>query len=56
MKTLLGDPINAQTKLGWIPKTTLRHLVTEVVKSDYEAAKIDALVKMAGFQAYNHRE
>jgi len=56
VETLLGDPTNAKTKLGWVPKTTLQQLVTEMIQSDYAAAKRDALVKMAGFQAYDHHE
>jgi GDPmannose 4,6-dehydratase len=56
VETLLGDPSNAKTKLGWVPKTTLAELVSEMVQSDYQAAKRDSLVKLAGFQAYDHHE
>jgi GDPmannose 4,6-dehydratase len=54
--TLLGDPTKAREKLGWTPKTTLQELVREMVESDYTSAKRDALVKMAGFQAYDYHE
>src|SRR5574343_519724 len=54
VETLLGDPSKAKEKLGWTPKTTLPELVKEMVLADYSAAKRDALVKMAGFQAYDY--
>ncbi len=56
VETLLGDPSNAHAKLGWKPKTTLQELVKEMVQSDFTAAKRDALVKMAGFKAFDHHE
>ena len=56
VETLLGDPTKAKEKLGWTPKTSLQELVKEMVQSDYSAAKRDALVKMAGFQAYDYHE
>jgi GDPmannose 4,6-dehydratase len=56
VETLLGDPTKAREKLGWTPKTTLHELVKEMVESDYTSAKRDALVKMAGFRAYDYHE
>jgi GDPmannose 4,6-dehydratase len=56
VETLLGDPTKAKEKLGWVPKTTLQELVAEMVESDYNAARRDSLVKMAGFQAYDYHE
>jgi len=56
VETLLGDPAKAKEKLGWTPKTTLAQLVSEMVQSDFASAKRDALVKMAGFQAYDYHE
>ena len=56
VETLLGDPTKAKEKLGWVPKTSLAELVQEMVRSDYTAAKRDALVKMAGFQAFDYHE
>ncbi len=56
VETLLGDPTKAKEKLGWVPKTTLAELVQEMVQADYTAAKRDALVKMAGFQAFDYHE
>jgi GDPmannose 4,6-dehydratase len=56
VETLLGDPTKAKEKLGWTPKTTLQELVSEMVQADYVTAKRDALVKLAGFQTYDHHE
>ena len=56
VETLLGDPTKAKEKLGWVPTTTLRELVAEMVLSDYTAARRDSLIKMAGFKAYDYNE
>jgi GDPmannose 4,6-dehydratase len=56
VETLLGDPTKAKDKLGWVPKTTLKELVAEMVQADFTSAKRDALVKLAGFQTYDHHE
>jgi GDPmannose 4,6-dehydratase len=56
VETLLGDPTKAREKLGWTPKTTLQELVKEMVEADFTAAKRDALVKLAGFQAFDYHE
>ncbi|MBS1158646.1 MAG: gmd [Proteobacteria bacterium] len=56
VETLLGDPSKAHAKLGWKPVTSLQELVKEMVQADFSAAKRDALIKMAGFKAYDHNE
>jgi GDPmannose 4,6-dehydratase len=56
VETLLGDPSKAKAKLGWTPKITLPELVKEMVEADYATARKDSLVKLAGFQAYDHHE
>jgi GDPmannose 4,6-dehydratase len=56
VETLLGDPSKAKEKLGWTPKTTLKELVVEMVQADFTSAKRDALVKLAGFQTFDHHE
>ncbi|MCY7314372.1 MAG: GDP-mannose 4,6-dehydratase [Rubrivivax sp.] len=56
VETLLGDPSKAKAQLGWTPTTTLPELVKEMVEADYTAAKRDSMVKLAGFQAYDHHE
>jgi len=54
--TLLGDPTKARQKLGWVSSTSFETLVREMIESDYVAARRDALVKIAGFQAYDYNE
>ena len=56
VETLLGDPSKAKEKLGWTPTTTLKELVAEMVQADFTSAKRDALVKLAGFQTFDHHE
>ncbi|MEO8935376.1 MAG: GDP-mannose 4,6-dehydratase [Burkholderiaceae bacterium] len=56
VETLLGDPTKAKEKLGWVPQTSLQELVKEMVEADFNAAKRDAMVKLAGFQAYDYHE
>ena len=56
VETLLGDPSKAKRKLGWEPKTTLAELVAEMVNADYDTARRDSLVKIAGFKAYDYHE
>jgi GDPmannose 4,6-dehydratase len=56
VETLLGDPSKAKAKLGWEPTTSFEQLVREMVESDYDAARRDSLVKLAGFQAYDYHE
>lgn len=56
VETLLGDPSKAKEKLGWTPRITFEELVKEMIESDYTAARKDSLVKLAGFQAFDHHE
>ncbi|WP_157263643.1 GDP-mannose 4,6-dehydratase [Azohydromonas aeria] len=56
VETLLGDPSKAKAKLGWEPTTSFEELVREMITSDYDSARRDSLVKLAGFQAYDYHE
>lgn len=56
VETLLGDPTNARTKLGWTPRTSFEELVCEMVDADYLAARRDHYVKQGGFTAYDYHE
>jgi len=56
VETLLGNPAKAKAKLGWVPKTSFDELVTEMVTSDYELAKRDALVREKGYKILHHHE
>jgi GDPmannose 4,6-dehydratase len=54
--TLLGDPSKARDKLGWSPKVTFAELVAEMMREDLKAARRDALIRSAGFKAFDHHE
>ncbi len=54
--TLLGDATKAREKLGWVAEVTFPELVAEMVKSDLEMAKRDALVSKEGYKVYSHHE
>ena len=56
VETLLGDPTKAKEKLGWVPTTSFEELVREMIEADYTSARKDSLVKLAGFQAFDHHE
>jgi GDPmannose 4,6-dehydratase len=56
VETLLGDPSKAKKQLGWSAKTSMSQLVQEMVKSDYDEAKRDSLVKDAGYQTLDYHE
>jgi len=56
VETLLGDPTKAKTKLGWSPKVTFEALVKEMVKSDFEEASKEALIRKEGYQVYASAE
>ena len=56
VETLLGDPTKAKEKLGWTPTTTFEELVIEMIRSDYEDAKRDDLVKKHGFKTFDYHE
>jgi GDPmannose 4,6-dehydratase len=48
--TLLGDASKAREKLGWRPVTSFADMVHEMVQSDLDLAKRDALTHSAGFR------
>ena len=56
VETLLGDCSKARDKLGWQPRTPFSALVREMALADYQIARRDALVTMAGFKALEHHE
>jgi len=56
VETLLGSPAKAKAKLGWTPRTSFDQLVTEMVNSDYELAKRDAMVQSRGYKILNRNE
>jgi GDPmannose 4,6-dehydratase len=56
VESLLGDPGKAKAKLGWAAEIGFDALVAEMMQSDRELARRDALVAREGFKAYQPRE
>jgi GDPmannose 4,6-dehydratase len=53
---LIGDSSKAKEKLGWEPKIQLRELVKEMMSSDLEIMRKEALLKKSGYKTYNYFE
>lgn len=56
VETLLGDASKARAKLGWSPEIPFEELVREMVESDWNSAKRDAMIAKAGFKTLNRHE
>jgi GDPmannose 4,6-dehydratase len=56
VETLLGDATKARQKLGWTAEVSFPELVAEMVESDLDIAKRDALVAREGYKVYRHHE
>jgi GDPmannose 4,6-dehydratase len=56
VETLLGDATYARDRLGWKPRIGFEELVREMVQSDLEEAKRDALVRKHGFRSFERKE
>ncbi len=56
VETLLGDASKAKRQLGWVPQTSFRDLVSEMMREDLKLAERDELVKKHGFRFFNHHE
>ncbi len=56
VETLLGDPSKARQILGWTAEVGFSELVAEMVASDLEEAKRDAMVAKEGYKVYTHHE
>ena len=54
--TLLGNADKARRVLGWTPTVSFEDLVTEMVVSDWETAKRDALLARAGYRTLRRNE
>lgn len=50
VETLLGDPSNAKTKLGWEPEITAKQMCAEMVAEDLKKARQHALLKEHGME------
>ena len=49
VETLLGDPSNAKTKLGWFPEITVKQMCAEMIANDLQEAQRIRLLKENGF-------
>jgi GDPmannose 4,6-dehydratase len=56
VETLLGDATKARQKLGWVAEVSFPELVAEMVETDLDLAKRDALVAKEGYKVYSHHE
>ena len=56
VETLLGDATKAKEKLGWVAEVSFPDLVAEMVESDLDVAKRDAMVAKEGYKVYSHHE
>jgi GDPmannose 4,6-dehydratase len=56
VETLLGDPTKAKEKLGWVPKTSLQELVSEMAQADLQIAKRTRLLKDHGYDVLVSKE
>jgi GDPmannose 4,6-dehydratase len=54
--SLLGDASKARAQLGWKAQISFDTLVQEMVESDLDIARRDALVAREGFKTYRHQE
>jgi GDPmannose 4,6-dehydratase len=54
--TLLGDATKARDKLGWTAEVSFPELVAEMIESDLDLAKRDALIAKEGYKVYRHHE
>jgi GDPmannose 4,6-dehydratase len=56
VETLLGDASKAREKLGWTAEVSFADLVAEMVASDLDLAKRDALVSSKGYRVSSRHE
>jgi GDPmannose 4,6-dehydratase len=56
VESLLGDASKARSKLGWKPEIGFESLVREMVSTDLEEARRDALIAREGFKTYQFHE
>lgn len=56
VESLLGDASRAREELGWVPNTSFEELVSEMVRSDFEIAQRDELIKQYGYKPVDYHE
>lgn len=50
VETLLGDPTQAETELGWAPTIGVRELVEEMVETDLAEARRLSFLRLSGYR------
>lgn len=50
VETLLGDPLKAKQKLGWVPEITVQQMCIEMVAADLAQAQQHALLREHGYK------
>ncbi|GBE08485.1 MAG TPA: GDP-mannose 4,6-dehydratase [Gammaproteobacteria bacterium] len=56
VETLLGDATKSREQLGWEPRISFEEMVTEMVRSDLEESRRDALCQSSGFRTFDRHE
>ncbi len=56
VETLLGDATKSREQLGWKPRISFEEMVTEMVQSDLEESRRDALCQSSGFRTFDRHE
>jgi len=56
VETLLGDATKSREQLGWEPRISFEEMVTEMVQSDLEESRRDALCQSSGFRTFDRHE
>ena len=56
VETLLGDPVKAREKLGWVPRIPFDEMVREMVQRDLDEARRDQLCADAGCKVCSYNE
>jgi|TARA_B110000908_G_C10181002_1_gene415663 GDPmannose 4,6-dehydratase len=56
VETLLGDPSKAMRELGWKPEITVEEMCKEMILSDLEQSKQNALLTSHGYSVTTSRE
>ena len=51
VETLLGDPSNAESKLGWVPEISAQQMCAEMVAKDLEIAQKNSFLRAHGRDA-----
>lgn len=56
VETLLGDPTKARNKLGWEPQISIEEICSEMMATDLNEAKRNALLKQHGYKVSFKKE